>query len=183
VPEAVDASKWDDMYQTYVQDRYQLDMEQFFRESENLGAYQMMMSRMLEAVRKSYWQADAETVKDLSERITKLAEEQGVLCDSQGCEDPILEKLIQAKLVSAPKLTPQPMMPAPPMQSSKASPEALKKPNEATKAIQGYAIEEVNLTHPTEQQSTSVWLHWLSYLLLCLAFIFGFNRYPKIMTP
>lgn len=183
VPDAVDASKWDEMYQTYVQDRYQLDMEQFFRDSENLGAYQMMMSRMLEAVRKGYWQADAKTIQDLSERITQLAEEQGVHCDDQGCEDPILAKLIQAKLVAAPKLAPQPMMPAPPISPSKASPETLKKPNEATQAIQGYAIEEVNLTHPTDQQNTSVWFHWLSYLLLCLAFIFGFNRSPKAINP
>jgi len=157
-------------------------MEQFFRESENLGAYQMMMSRMLEAVRKGYWQADAKTVEDLSERITRLVEEQGVRCDDQGCEDPILEKLIQAKLVAAPKLAPQPIMSTPSKQPSKASSESLKKPNEATEAVQGYAIEEVNLTHSAEQQSPSNWLHWLSYLLLCLAFILGFNR-PAKMCP
>jgi cobaltochelatase CobN len=54
VPEAVDGAKWQEMYETYVEDKFDLDIEQRFRDAENLWAYQSIVARMLEVVRKGY---------------------------------------------------------------------------------------------------------------------------------
>ncbi|MGL4614541.1 MAG: cobaltochelatase subunit CobN, partial [Shewanella sp.] len=189
VPEAVDAGKWDDLYQTYVEDRYQLGMEAFFRDAENIGAYQMLMSRMLEAIRKGYWQPDESTVQDLSERVSKLIQEQALNCDSQQCEDPIVQKLIQAKLVAAPQLAPIPTAASEP--NVNPEPNANPEPDAATEehhgvttTVQGYAIEEVAIA-PSAEGTNLAWQQWASYLLLCLIFTVGFlgRCHPQKTNP
>jgi len=88
VPEVVDGTKWQEMYETYVKDRNNLDIQNRFRQSGNLRAYQGMVDRMLVAVKKGYWQADPNTVADLSAVNDKVMREAGVACDADSCSDP-----------------------------------------------------------------------------------------------
>ena len=74
-PEVVDDSKWQEFFETYVEDRYELDIEQRFRAAENLGAYEALMERMLVAVEKGYWDAADETVQALKETLARIAPE------------------------------------------------------------------------------------------------------------
>lgn len=65
VPEAVDAAKWQEFYDVYIDDRHQLDIENRFAAGSNLAAYQMLVQRMLSVIEKGYWQPEAETVERL----------------------------------------------------------------------------------------------------------------------
>ena len=64
VPELVDGAMWQETFETYVEDKRQLGMKDFF-EKNSPYAYQDMAGRMVETVRKGYWNADQETRKKL----------------------------------------------------------------------------------------------------------------------
>lgn len=186
VPEAIDGAKWNEMYETYVKDRYQLDMEEFFRDAGNLWAYQALMTRMLEAVRKGYWEADAETVADLGQKVREVIDELRIPCTEEDCHDPILTKLVQAKLVPAPMVA---LMQAPAAAAAAAasapegqsakepSPESQSASAEPGKVEQvtGYAMEEVKHQRETQFEDTTRWIQILGFLLLCLALGWGFG--------
>jgi len=64
VPETVDAAMWKETFDVYVEDKHHLDMKDFF-EQKSPYAYQDMAGRMVETVRKGYWDADPATKKKL----------------------------------------------------------------------------------------------------------------------
>lgn len=72
VPEAVDAAKWQELAEVYVDDRYGLGVRDAFRAAQNMGALQAMVQRMLVAVDKGYWSADPERVAQLRETLADL---------------------------------------------------------------------------------------------------------------
>ena len=182
VPEAVDAAKWNEMYETYVQDRYQLDMEQFFRDSGNLWAYQALMSRMLEAVRKGYWKPDDAVVQDLGQKVSDLIEELQLKCTEEDCHDPILTKLVQAKLVPVPAaVAVAQTVPAPPSSGSQAQATGTPAPAAAAQQtqaqpVQGYEMKEVTRRITTPMEPLTPWLQILGFLLLCSMLWWGFRQ-------
>jgi cobaltochelatase CobN len=97
VPEAVDAAKWQEMYETYVLDRNQLDLREKFREADNVLAYQAIVDRMLVAINKGYWQADPAVKKHLEEFNRELIAEAGVACDATSCSSAEVTALAQAQ--------------------------------------------------------------------------------------
>jgi len=177
VPEAVDAAKWNEMYATYVMDRHDLGMEEFFRDAGNLEALQSLMTRMLESVRKGYWDADAEIVSDLGERVSRLNEELLVVCNDLDCPDPMLQKLVQANLVpvAVPAVSAQAVAaaaPAPSAPSLAAEASASSAPQ--VEQVQGYAMEEeVRSAMPAAPPMPSM-MQLATFLLLGLMFIGGF---------
>ena len=136
-PEAIDAAKWQEMFETYVEDRYELDVEQRFRSAENLGAYQALMERMLVAVDKGYWDAPAETIEVLKETLERIIPE--VLAD---------EARIAALMTAAPAVTAAPTpaatssSPAAAPTASAAAPAASAAAAAATSAVEGRVLEE-----------------------------------------
>lgn len=123
VPEAVDAAKWQEMFETYVQDRYQLDMREKLRVAENLEAYKAILDRMLTVIEKGYWNAAPETVAALREAQTDLA-------PAVAAEHQNVAKRAEAHLGPAPGLLP-PAAVAPAAKSSAAS-----------QVVRGRVIEE-----------------------------------------
>ena len=55
VPETIDAARWEQTFEVYVEDKYGLDLKEFFSK-KNPYAYQAVTARMLETIRKGYWQ-------------------------------------------------------------------------------------------------------------------------------
>ncbi len=88
VPEVVDAAKWQEIYETYVEDKHKLDIKEKFRQANNLLAYQAMVDRMLVAVKKGYWKASPEVIKRLEKENTDVIKEAGVACTADSCSDP-----------------------------------------------------------------------------------------------
>ncbi len=99
-PDAVDAAKWEQTYEVYVEDKYGLDIKEFFNK-ENPWAYQSMTARMLEAVRKEYWKADEKTTKKLAAEYALNIVEKGVACCDHTCNNPMLNQMV-VNIISIP---------------------------------------------------------------------------------
>ena len=80
-PDNVRADQWQEFFEVYVQDKYKLDMREWYEEN-NAHALAQMVERMLEAVRKGYWAADEKTVKQLVEVYTELANKYDVFAQN-----------------------------------------------------------------------------------------------------
>ena len=95
VPEAVDAAKWQQMFETYVQDKHQLNIQNQFRSAKNLLAYQALVDRMLVAVNKGYWKAAPEVVAELQAKNRELMAEAGVACNPDSCSSAEVMRIAQ----------------------------------------------------------------------------------------
>lgn len=99
-PGAVDESLWEQSYEVYVEDKYGQEMETFFNR-ENPWAYQSMTARMLEAVRKDYWNAEEAATKKLAAEYAVNVVEKGVACCDHTCNNPLLNQMV-VNLISIP---------------------------------------------------------------------------------
>ena len=89
VPESVDDAMWQESFEVYVEDKYDLDMKAFF-DADSPFAYQDMTARMLETVRKGYWEADEETTRRLLGEYVESVAVHGVGCAGHTCGNPRL---------------------------------------------------------------------------------------------
>ena len=62
---------WDDIYQVYVKDKYNLGTKDFF-EQKNPAALQQITAVMLETVRKGMWKATPQQVADIAKLHVEL---------------------------------------------------------------------------------------------------------------
>jgi cobaltochelatase CobN len=85
-PDIVRADQWQEFADVYVRDKYRLGMRAYF-EHANPAALAQMIERMLEAVRKGYWQADAATVRELANRYRDLAIRRDVRSDNAAFQE------------------------------------------------------------------------------------------------
>ncbi|QTA90827.1 cobaltochelatase subunit CobN [Desulfonema magnum] len=100
VPYAVDKTKWEQTYEVYVEDKYGLDIKEFFNK-ENPWAYQSVTARMLETVRKKYWQADEKVTQKLAVEYALNVVEKGVACCDHTCNNPVLNQMV-VNIISLP---------------------------------------------------------------------------------
>ena len=63
-PTIVDDAMWDEFKQVYVDDKYNKGIKEWFAQN-NPDAYQSIVGRMLEVIRKGYWNASEQTVAQL----------------------------------------------------------------------------------------------------------------------
>lgn len=92
-PEAIDNELWDDIYDTYVADKNNLGVKDYFK-SVNPAAIQEMTAVMLETARKGMWDADADQVKALAELHTEMVNEFGAACSGFVCDNAKLREFI-----------------------------------------------------------------------------------------
>ncbi len=104
VPEAVDAAKWQEMYETYVLDKNGLGIKQMFKDAKNTWAYQSLVARMLETVRKGYWKPERKVIETLSKEYAESAKEMGLACCDHTCNNPLLTEFTSTVLMSVPGL-------------------------------------------------------------------------------
>lgn len=97
-PFAVDGTKWEQVYDVYIADKYGMDLKEFF-DRHNPWARQSISARMLEADRKDYWQAPEDMLKNLSQTYALNVIEHGVACCEHTCNNPMLQQFV-ANLVS-----------------------------------------------------------------------------------
>jgi cobaltochelatase CobN len=96
-PDMVTDSDWDEMYNIYVSDKYDLGTKEFFNTS-NPYAYQSMTARMLETTRKGYWDASDEVIRNLAKEYVESVVENGVTCCHHTCGNPLLDEYVQGLL-------------------------------------------------------------------------------------
>ena len=92
-PAAIDDALWNELYEVYVDDRYDIGIEAFFRR-ENPYALQEMTAVMLETVRKGLWDASQQQVAVLAELHARLVEEFEAGCSGFVCDNAALASFI-----------------------------------------------------------------------------------------
>ena len=96
-PDVITKEMWNEMYDIYVQDKYNLGLKEFF-DSNNPYAQQSITARMLEAIRKGYWSPSEDVKAALAETYQKSVEEYGVTCCHHTCGNPLLQDYLQGIL-------------------------------------------------------------------------------------
>ena len=75
-PKAIDQQLWNDIYDVYVKDKYNLGTQGYFEE-KNPAALENMTAVMLETARKGYWKATPEQLKAVAGLHTDLIAKYG----------------------------------------------------------------------------------------------------------
>jgi len=102
-PDAIDDVVWDRLYEVYVEDINNLNLQEFF-ERENPYALQEMSGVMLETARKGLWQASDEQLATLATMHAKLVEQFEAGCGTFTCGNPLLQEFIKSKLTDTAQL-------------------------------------------------------------------------------
>ena len=100
VRDAVDGAKWQQVHDVYVEDKYGMELADFFNQ-HNPWAYQSLTARMLEAVRKEYWDADESVTKKLAVEYAVNVVQKGVACCDHTCNNPMLNQMV-VNIISLP---------------------------------------------------------------------------------
>jgi len=161
-PDAVDDDKWRETYETYVLDENGLEIEERFREADNLRALQAMADRMLTVIEKGYWDADAQTRAELEAFNQRLIAEVGRACDVSNCSSSalaapasIVPVAVDAALdpaLSAAAPPPEAAAQAAAEQPAASSPAPRAPSGRQAAQVEGFAIEETpSASAPSDQ--------------------------------
>jgi hypothetical protein len=90
--EVVRDDQWQAFHDVYVNDRYDLGLREWF-EADNPAALAGIAERMLEAVRKGHWNADARTVRELVTTYTALSERHDVVSGNAKFRDYVASRV------------------------------------------------------------------------------------------
>ena len=93
LPETVDDGMWQESFAVYVEDKHDLDLEAFFEE-HSPHAYQDITARMVETIRKGYWEADEATTERLLREHVESVAVHGAGCSVQTCGNPRLLRYV-----------------------------------------------------------------------------------------
>ncbi len=96
-PDAIDNELWDDIYSTYVEDKYNLGTKDYFSKTSP-AALQEMTAVMLETARKGMWKATPEQLSKLAELHTEMVNEYGAACSGFVCDNAKLRDFISEKV-------------------------------------------------------------------------------------
>jgi len=146
--------QWQEFHETWVKDRYQLGMREFF-DKANPTALAQIAERMLEAIRKDYWKADAATTRELVALYQELAVRHEVHTANEafksyvremaagfGLQTPALTKVAKAEPPAPPSPAPDPAHETPPQQ--------------ARQSVRGQQLAEVK---PSPALPGQMWLY------------------------
>lgn len=95
-PSAVDKELWDEIYDVYVKDKFDLGVKAYF-EAKSPAALEEMTAVMLESVRKGMWNASEEQVADIAALHTELVNKYKPSCSGFVCDNAKLRQFIASK--------------------------------------------------------------------------------------
>lgn len=95
-PRAVDKEMWDEIYNVYVKDKFNLGMQDYF-EKQNPAALEEMTAVMMETVRKGMWQASEQQIADIAKLHTDLVNKYKPSCSGFVCDNAKLRQFIASK--------------------------------------------------------------------------------------
>ncbi|MGB0909755.1 MAG: cobaltochelatase subunit CobN [Nitrospirales bacterium] len=150
---SVRADQWQELFETYVQDKLDLGVDEWFQEVHP-AALAQIAERMLEAVRKGYWEASEETVKALTETYLSLAQTNDIFTSNETFKEFVAVQAAGFGLDASVLSTP--------MDSSSAG--------QPPVPVEGMKLEKQEASAVEEDE----WQTWYFALLLLLLVISGF---------
>lgn len=95
-PQAIDKELWDEIYNVYVKDKFNLGVQAYF-EQQNPAALEEMTAVMLETVRKGMWKASEAQIAALTKLHTELVNKYQPSCSGFVCDNAKLREFIASK--------------------------------------------------------------------------------------
>ena len=92
-PKAIDNEMWDEIYNVYVKDKFDLGMKEYF-EGQNPAALQEITAVMMETARKGMWKATEQQLSDIANLHTELVEKYNAACSGFVCDNAKLREYI-----------------------------------------------------------------------------------------
>ncbi|MCX2584361.1 cobaltochelatase subunit CobN [Pedobacter sp. MR22-3] len=92
-PDLVTDNDWNELYDTYVNDKHQVGVKAYMEE-KNPYAAQAMLSTMLEASEKGYWKASEKQLQTLAKSVAGSVVKNGAACNTVVCNSPRLAGFI-----------------------------------------------------------------------------------------
>jgi len=174
-PEAVRADQWQEMFEIYVEDKLELGVDEWFKEVQP-AAIAQVSERMLEAIRKDYWEASDETVKALVEKYMEIIKEHDVYTPNEKFKEFLETKAVGFGIdVSALKEL-QDRQANPPAQQTAQATAA----NAETVQVEGMKLEkQPEKTNETEDDWTLYWLGLAMLVLIAAGFLFEAKRHKN----
>lgn len=159
--------QWEEFHQSYVMDRYNLGLKEWF-EQANPTALAQIAERMLEAVRKGYWEASEDSKRELVEVYLDLAERHDIHTPNATFAA-YAEELgrgygldLQPDAAAGTQANPEPAEQSPEQGTEQAT-------EEAVETVQGQVLEPQEHTK-VDPPTLSPWL-WLLALLITGGFL------------
>ncbi|CDG64689.1 protoporphyrin IX magnesium chelatase [Methanobacterium sp. MB1] len=92
-PGLVTEDTWNRVYETYILDKNNLGLKEYFN-NNNPYAKQSMLARMVETIRKGYWNPSAEVKTELINEFIQSVNEYGVTCCHHTCGNLVLNQMM-----------------------------------------------------------------------------------------
>ncbi len=162
-PNIVRDDQWQSFFEVYIEDSLELDIDKFFEEV-NPNAQARMLERMLEAVRKEYWQADETTIKKMIERYDEIVKEFDHYVDN--------EKLREFINQSATGFGLNLNIPAPQAASAEA-------PSSGAQQVEGQQLEKVEQNEMEETETPYDWILIIAGLVMLFFVLLGMFRQSR----
>jgi len=101
----VGSEDWNNVNDVFVNDRFSLGMDTFF-DTFNPYAQQMLLTNLLGASMRDDWNASAEQLQVIAERLTRSVSEHGPACEANQCRNSELTEFVQQTLQDLPDAAP-----------------------------------------------------------------------------
>ncbi|WP_168204191.1 cobaltochelatase subunit CobN [Aliikangiella coralliicola] len=169
-PNLVRADQWQTFHEIYVEDKLDLKLDEWF-EQVNPGAQAQLIEKMLEAIRKDYWQASEETQKKLVERYIELVNRHDLFVEN--------DKLRDFTNTSAQGYGLNMQLPQPaPIESP-----AVANPAQNSQQVEGQKLEQVDAMETDQEWNMRLVAMILSCLLIVVAGSIYQSRKSYRFTP
>ncbi|MGP1621214.1 MAG: cobaltochelatase subunit CobN [Candidatus Cryptobacteroides sp.] len=93
-PSVIDDEMWDEIFNVYVKDKFNLGVKEFFEE-RNPAAIEEMTAVMLESARKGMWKASKEQIQELASLHVELVNKFKPSCSGFVCNNAKLKSFIK----------------------------------------------------------------------------------------
>lgn len=95
-PKAIDKEMWDEIYNVYVKDKFNLGVQEYF-ETQNPAALEEITAVMMETARKGMWKASGQQLSDIAKLHTELVNKYKPSCSGFVCDNAKLRQFIASK--------------------------------------------------------------------------------------
>ncbi|MCL0042271.1 cobaltochelatase subunit CobN [Thermodesulfovibrionales bacterium] len=92
-PQLITDDIWEEMFATFIQDKYNLGLDEFFSE-HNPWAQQSAMGRMIEVIERGWWEADPAVIQELVERYIESVAKHSPCCCAGHCANPRFDQFL-----------------------------------------------------------------------------------------
>lgn len=166
-PDGVRSDQWQEFVEIYIDDKYDMKMEEFFKDT-NPTAIAQMSEVMLEAVRKGYFQTDAKTIEKLIKKLEEVSKKTGHITRNK-----TLLEFVEAEKAAGFGLSIPVAQPVANAQKTASQPKVKAKPK-----VKGQKLEEVKKLKKNNTNYEEI-IVWMFIVMLILVGIFVEMRSNK----